>query len=159
MNRKYMPLTLIVFLPFYGTVHTIESQAGKSVSVNRQRFWNQSQGTAPFWRSQATHQCLPLTPPQSPLAWPAVKEGPPSHRPRLVEETTLLTPTLHPATFLCICHISSVFPLLFLSHPSPQLPLATSPIIRWYFTEPTVVISFPAWQRLHGIWVTAQALD
>lgn len=137
MNRKYMPLTLIVFLPFYGTVHTIESQAGKSVSVNRQRFWNQSQGTAPFWRSQATHQCLPLTPPQSPLAWPAVKEGPPSHRPRLVEETTLLTPTLHPATFLCICHISSFlcsFSLIL--HPSFPWPLhqssaGTSPSPLW----------------------------
>ena len=152
MKRKYMPLTLIVFLPFS------ESQAGKSTSVNGQRFWNQSQGTAPFWRSQATHHCLPLTPPQSPLAWPAVKEGPPSHRPWLVEETTLLTPTLHPATFLCICHISSVFPLLFLSHPSSLLPLAASPIIHWYFTKPTVVVSFQpdrgcmAYWKQHRLW-------
>ena len=80
-----------------------------------------------------------------PLAWLAVKEGPPSYQPGQVKEIALLSSD----------HLSLCMPHLF-SLCSLSLSLLTPTSVGWYFPKPTVVLSHPGWHRLGGILETAR---
>lgn len=113
VTRRHIPLSLTLSSP------SSESQAGESTSVKGQRLCKQSQAQLLskgvkrlanvflFHRLRAhLPRCLSRKGLQAINVW-------------RVEETTLLTPTLHLTAFRHLRHISTVFALLFLSYPSP----------------------------------------